>query len=536
MGDSPRIQRALLTVSDKTGLVEFARGLVEAGVELFSTGGTRMHLAEAGVPVRDVADYTGFPEMMDGRVKTLHPKIHGGILCRHDHPEDMAALARHEIASFELVVVNLYPFEKTVAKPDVTIEDAIENIDIGGPSLTRSAAKNHAFVTIGTDARQYGTILEQIRATGATTPVLRRELAGAAFARTAEYDTAIARYFASILPPAPSHSEGRAGEGGEAGTRSIQLELLPRTTLRYGENPHQSAALFAFADAAPHSLVNARQLHGKELSYNNLLDLDAALACVKSLPTPSVAVLKHNNPCGAATAATVGEASAKAWEGDPLSAFGSVLGVNAPVDAAMAEFLAEPGKFVEAIVAPEYTPEAVEILTTKPKWRDNVRLLAVGAIEPGRGTSQWRQIDGGMLQQDADDLADDPSEWKVVTDARPTPAHQRDLAFAWAVCRFVKSNAIVLVRDGMLVGVGAGQMSRVDSVKIALEKAGERARGAVLASDAFFPFDDSIGPAAAAGVAAVIQPGGSRRDDEVIAACNTHGMPMVFTGRRHFRH
>ncbi len=550
MVDSPRIQRALLTVSDKSGLVEFARGLVDAGVELFSTGGTRKHLAEAGVPVRDVAEYTGFPEMMDGRVKTLHPKIHGGILCRHDHPEDMAALEKHGISSFELVVVNLYPFEKTVAKPDVTIEDAIENIDIGGPSLTRSAAKNHAFVTIATDARQYGTILKQIRGSGATTPELRRELAGAAFARTAEYDTAIARYFASILPPAPSPSVERAGERGEPGTSfstspptplrqgegSRAIELQYRTPLRYGENPHQSAALFAFADAAPHALVNARQLHGKELSYNNLLDLDAALACVKSLPVPAVAVLKHNNPCGAATAATVGEAAAKAWNGDPLSAFGSILGVNVPVDAAMADFLAEPGKFVEAIVAPEFTPEAVAILTTKPKWRDNVRLLAVGAIEPGRGAPQWRQIDGGMLQQDADDRADDPREWNVVTEARPSPAHQRDLAFAWAVCRFVKSNAIVLVCDGMLVGVGAGQMSRVDSVKIALEKAGERARGAVLASDAFFPFDDSIGPAAAAGVAAVIQPGGSRRDDEVIAACDKHGMPMAFTGRRHFRH
>jgi phosphoribosylaminoimidazolecarboxamide formyltransferase/IMP cyclohydrolase len=518
---SPKIQRALLTVSDKTGLADFARGLVAAGVELFSTGGTRKHLEEAGVPVRDVAEYTGFPEMMDGRVKTLHPKIHGGILCRHDNPDDMSALAKHGIASFELVVVNLYPFERTVAKPGVTIEEAIENIDIGGPSLTRSAAKNHAFVTIATDARQYGAVLEQIRATGATTPELRRDLAGAAFARTAEYDAAIAAYFASLTA------------GGEA-NRSIPLDF--RTTLRYGENPHQSASLHAFADAGPHALVNARQLHGKELSYNNLLDLDAALACVRSLPQPAVAVLKHNNPCGAATAATLGEAVAKAWDGDPLSAFGSVLGVNVAVDAAMAEFLAEPGKFVESIVAPEFTPQAIAILTTKPKWKDNVRLLAVGAVEPGRGARQWRQIDGGMLQQDADDLSDNPGEWKVVTERQPTAELQSDLAFAWAVCRYVKSNAIVLVNHGALVGVGAGQMSRVDSVQIALQKAGDRARGAVLASDAFFPFDDSIGPAAAAGVAAVIQPGGSRRDDEIIAACNKHGLPMIFTGRRHFRH
>jgi phosphoribosylaminoimidazolecarboxamide formyltransferase / IMP cyclohydrolase len=527
MPDSPPIKHALLTVSDKTGLADFARGLAAAGVELFSTGGTRKHLEDAGVPVRDVAEYTGFPEMMDGRVKTLHPKIHGGILCRHDNPEDMASLSQHGISSFEMVVVNLYPFERTVAKPGVTIEEAIENIDIGGPSLTRSAAKNHAFVTIATDANQYGRILEQIRATGSTTHELRRELAGAAFARTAEYDGAIAAYFAT---PA-EESSSTYSQGG-----SIKLNLAPRAKLRYGENPHQSALLLAFPDAGPHALVNARQLHGKELSYNNLLDVDAALACVRSLPCPAVAVLKHNNPCGAATAATLGEAIHKAWEGDPLSAFGSVLGVNVPVDAAMADYLAEPGKFVEAIVAPEFTPEALSILTTKPKWKDNVRLLAVGIVEPGRGAAQWRQIDGGMLQQDADDLPDDPSEWKVVTDAQPSGTLQLDLSFAWSVCRHVKSNAIVLVKDGALVGVGAGQMSRVDSVEISLKKAGERAHGAVLASDAFFPFDDSIHAAAAAGIAAVIQPGGSRRDDEVIAACNKHGLPMIFTGRRHFRH
>jgi phosphoribosylaminoimidazolecarboxamide formyltransferase/IMP cyclohydrolase len=325
-------------------------------------------------------------------------------------------------------------------------------------------------------------------------------------------------------------SHPHQGEGDQ------KIILSYRAPLRYGENPHQSAALYALSDAAPHALVNAEQLHGKELSYNNLLDLDAALAIARSLPQPAVAVLKHNNPCGAATAATLGEAVAKAWDGDPLSAFGSVLGVNVPVDAAMAEFLAEPGKFVEAIVAPDFTDDARRILTTKPKWKDNVRLLRVGAVELGRGAPTWRQIDGGMLCQTADDLPDEPEQWKVVTEQQPSEALRRDLGFAWAACRHVKSNAIVLVRDGALVGVGAGQMSRVDSVEIALKKAGERARGAVLASDAFFPFDDSISPAAAAGVAAVIQPGGSRRDDEVIAACNRLGMPMIFTGRRHFRH
>ncbi|BBO30642.1 bifunctional phosphoribosylaminoimidazolecarboxamide formyltransferase/IMP cyclohydrolase [Lacipirellula parvula] len=539
MSLSPPIKRALISVSDKTGLLDFARSLVTCGVELFSTGGTRKHLADAGLPVRDVADYTGFPEMMDGRVKTLHPKVHGGILCRHDHPEDMKSLADHGILSFELVVVNLYPFEKTVANPDVAIEAAIEQIDIGGPSMVRSAAKNHAFVTLATDASQYETILQQIETHGRTTPELRRQLAGAAFARTSQYDTAIAAYFAKILGSSPlplPPSPGTDHRSPVTSADAVTLHLTHRTPLRYGENPHQSADLYAFADAPSHAFVNAEQLHGKELSYNNLLDLDAALAIAKALPRPAVAVLKHNNPCGAATAATLGEAVAKAWDGDPLSAFGSVLGVNVPVDAAMAEYLSEPGKFIEAIVAPEFHPDAIRILTTKPKWRDNVRLLRVGELPVGHGARQFRQIDGGMLAQNADDLPDEPSEWKVVTQVQPTPELHHELRFAWAACRFVKSNAIVVSNNGALAGVGAGQMSRVDSVEIALKKAGEKARGGVLASDAFFPFDDSIGPAAAAGIAAIIQPGGSRRDEEVIAACNKHGIPMIFTGRRHFRH
>ncbi|MAT70470.1 MAG: bifunctional phosphoribosylaminoimidazolecarboxamide formyltransferase/inosine monophosphate cyclohydrolase [Planctomycetaceae bacterium] len=525
---SPPVRRALLSVSDKSGLVDFARALVEAGVELFSTGGTRKHLEEAGLAVRDVASYTGFPEMMDGRVKTLHPKVHGGLLCRHDNPEDMAAVATHEIATFELVVVNLYPFEKTVADPNVAVDDAIEQIDIGGPSMVRSAAKNHAFVTIATSAQQYGRIVEQIQESGATTPELRRELAAAAFARTAEYDAAIAGYFAKVLDQQAEEAKGHAPR--------LAVTLTRKAPLRYGENPHQSAAVYALPHAEPHALVNAEQLHGKELSYNNLLDLDSALAIARSLPEPGVAVLKHNNPCGAATAATVAEAAAKAWEGDPLSAFGSVLGVNVEVDEAMAELLAEPGKFVEAIVAPGFSPAAIDVLTTKPKWRDNVRLLRVGAIEPGRAAIQLRAIDGGYLAQNADDLPDEPAKWEIVTEAQPDERLTADLQFAWAVCRHVKSNAIVLVNNGALAGAGAGQMSRVDSVEIAIRKAGDRAAGSVLASDAFFPFDDSIHAAAAAGVKAIIQPGGSRRDEEVIAACNKHGLPMIFTGRRHFRH
>lgn len=520
---SPPIKRALISVSDKSGLTEFAQQLVEAGIEIFSTGGTRKHLESAGIAVRDVADYTGFPEMMDGRVKTLHPKVHGGLLCRHDHPSDMQSVEEHGIATFELVVVNLYPFEQTIARDGVTIEEAIEQIDIGGPSMVRSAAKNHAFVTLATSPEQYPKITEQIKAQGCTTLELRRELAGAAFAKTAAYDTAIAEYFANL--ESSGNLPGR-----------VLLPLEPRATLRYGENPHQSATLYTTPTAGPHSLVNAEQLNGKELSYNNLLDLDAALAIARSLPKPGVAVLKHNNPCGAATAKTLGEAVGKAWDGDPVSAFGSVIGVNVTVDADMANYLAEPGRFVEAIVAPDFTSEALEILTTKPKWKANVRLLRVGKIAPGQAAPQYRQIDGGMLCQAADDLDDDASAWQVVTETKPSDTMQSDLEFAWSVCRHVKSNAIVLAKSGLLVGVGAGQMSRVDSVEIAIRKAGDRVEGSVLASDAFFPFDDSIHAAAEAGIVAVIQPGGSRRDDEVIAACNEHNLPMIFTGCRHFRH
>jgi phosphoribosylaminoimidazolecarboxamide formyltransferase/IMP cyclohydrolase len=524
--NSPKIERALISVSDKSGLAEFAAGLASAGVEILASGGTRKFLEEAGVPVREVASYTGFPEMMEGRLKTLHPRIHGGILCRRDRPTDMVAAEEHGILPFELVVVNLYPFKETVRRDEVTIEEAIEQIDIGGPTLVRAAAKNHAFVTIACEPGQYGRILDELQRDGATTPELRRELAAAAFAHTAAYDAEIAAYFAAQRQAAVS----------EPFSQTIDISLQLVTSLRYGENPHQSAALYSLPSAASHSLVHAKKLHGKELSYNNLLDLDSALAVVRSLPIPAVAVLKHNNPCGAATAATVGEATRRAWEGDPLSAFGSVLGFNAPVDEAAADFLAEPGRFVEAIIAPEFSPQALHVLTTRPKWKENVRLLAIGRIDPGGGGMEFRQICGGMLCQTADDLPDHDSEWKVVTNSQPTDAQWTDMRFAWAVCRHVKSNAIVLVKDQTLLGAGAGQMSRVDSVEIAIRKAGNRARGAVLASDAFFPFDDSIHRAAEEGVTAIIQPGGSRGDDAVIAACNKHGIAMIFTGRRHFRH
>lgn len=531
---STTIKRALISVSDKSNLAEFGKALAAAGVEIFSTGGTSKHLQQAGVEVRDIADYTGFPEMMDGRVKTLHPKVHGGLLCRRDNPQHMASAEEHGIAMLDLVVVNLYPFEQTVARPGTSIPEAIEQIDIGGPSMVRSAAKNHEFVTIVTDPSQYEQVQQEIEAEGDTTLATRKQLAGAAFRRTAEYDSAIARYFAQHVNAEASSTEVASADDGFPAEITLALRL--KSALRYGENPHQSAALYTSADADSHSLVNAEQLNGKELSYNNLLDLDAALAIARSLPTPGVAVLKHNNPCGAATADSLVEAGRKAWEGDPVSAFGSVLGVNVPVDGPLADLLAEPGRFVEAIVAPDFTAEALEVLTTKPKWKANVRLLRVGEISPGQGAREFRQIDGGMLCQAADDLAEDRSAWQVVTEASPSDSLAADLEFAWAACRHVKSNAIVLARDGALVGVGAGQMSRVDAVNISIEKAAERAQGAVLASDAFFPFDDSIHRAAEAGIVAVIQPGGSRRDDEVIAACNKHGLPMIFTGQRHFRH
>jgi phosphoribosylaminoimidazolecarboxamide formyltransferase / IMP cyclohydrolase len=520
---SPRIQRALISVSDKLGLADFARGLSAAGVEIFSTGGTRKHLESEGVPVRDVSEYTGFPEMMDGRLKTLHPKVHGGILCRHDNPEDMKSLAAHGILTFELVVVNLYPFEVTVARKDVTQEEAIEQIDIGGPTLVRAAAKNHAFTTIATHAAQYSEILDQVTAQGCTTLELRRRLAGEAFAHTARYDRAIADYFA-----------GATAEGPFPGT--VTIGLSRKMVLRYGENPHQRAALYSKSDGQGASIVAARQLNGKELSYNNLLDLDSALTIVRQFSDPAAVVIKHNNPCGAAASDVLATALQLAMEGDPLSAFGSVLGLNRPVDAATAEVLTAPGLFVEAIVAPRFNPDALEILTTRPKWKSNVRLMEVGDLDRSPPHWTFRCVEAGALMQDADVLVDPEDEWKVVTEKKPSEKQMSDLRFAWEIVRHVKSNAIVLCKDRMLLGAGAGQMSRVDSTEIAVKKAGSRSKGSVLGSDAFFPFPDSIDAAAVVGVAAIIQPGGSKNDDAAVAACNRHGIPMIFTGRRHFKH
>ena len=536
---SPPVRNALLSVSDKSGLLPFAQGLVTAGVTLYASGGTRQHLEKAGLEVREVSSYTNFPEMLDGRLKTLHPKIHGGILCRHDHPDDIKSLSEHGIVTFELVVVNLYPFEQTIARPGVTYAEAIEKIDIGGPTLVRGAAKNHAFTTIATDSEQYEEILAQIRDSGATTPGLRQRLATKAFVLTAAYDTAISSYLQAILASEsfPVDSSWEVEPSGEQ-TLPTQLQFsLPRiATLRYGENPHQSSALYADPSAPAVNLVSAKQLNGKELSYNNYLDLDAALSIVRLLDDPAVSVVKHNNPCGAAVAQTLAEATQKATEGDPLSAFGSVLGFNRPVDAESAEILVEPGKFIEAIVAPGFESGALEVLTTKPKWKANVRLMELGSLPPVKSSLQLRHIEGGFLVQQIDNQPDPHELWEVVTDAKGDDNLLHELQFAWEIVRHVKSNAIALCRDRMLIGTGAGQMSRVDSVQIAIQKAGDRASGSVLASDAFFPFPDSIDVAAAAGIAAIIQPGGSRRDNEVIAACNRHGLPMIFTGRRHFKH
>jgi phosphoribosylaminoimidazolecarboxamide formyltransferase/IMP cyclohydrolase len=526
-----RIRRALLSVSNKTGLLDLARGLHALGVELLASGGTYHELQKAEIPALEIAAYTGQPQILGGRVKTLHPRIHGGILARRNVPEDLATLDAHGILPIDLVVVNLYPFEQTIARPDCTLEEAIENIDIGGPALIRAAAKNAAHVVVATHPDQYPLLLNQLRDRGGISTELSRRLMLEAFRLTSRYDAAIRDYLDRLAPPAPE---------ADPYPDRLCLTFRKRGSLRYGENPHQSAAFYADEPQVPGTLPSARVLHGKELSYNNLLDLDSALRLVRSFARPAAVVLKHNNPCGAAVADELAVALERAWDGDPVSAFGGIVGFNRPVDRATAECLATPGRFVECILAPEFSPEALELLTTRPSWRQSVRLVAVGTPlrpeNPGPPGYDLRRIEGGLLVQDWDRLADDPTAAEVATRRAPSEAERADLDFAWRVCAAVKSNAIVLARDGQVVGVGAGQMSRLDSVRIAVQKAGPRAQGAVLASDAFFPFRDGPDAAAAAGVTAIIQPGGSKRDAETIAACDEHGLAMLLTGRRHFRH
>jgi phosphoribosylaminoimidazolecarboxamide formyltransferase/IMP cyclohydrolase len=521
-----RVRRALLSVSQKFGLVTFAQALHELGVELISTGGTRQALAEAGLRVREISDLTGFPEILDGRVKTLHPHVHGGILARRDVPEHLTTLQKHGIAPIDLVVCNLYPFEVVAAKAGSTAEEIIENIDIGGPTLVRAAAKNYASVAIVTDAQQYASVIEELRKeNGALSLATRERLAAEAFDRIAAYDRAIANWFAHRTEP----------EGFPA---ILRLRFERRMGLRYGENPHQQAAFYVESGVRHPCVATAQQLHGKELSFNNILDLDSAFGLVSEFTEPAAAIIKHNNPCGAAVGETLATAFQQAHEGDPVSAFGGVLGFNRELDAATAGLITEPNRFVEAIIAPSFHPQALQILTTRPKWKESVRLLRVGPPDSGAPPSaqDLRRVDGGLLVQSRDAGGDDFRFAQVVSKRQPTAAEWRDLRFAWRVVKHVKSNAIVYAKDGMMVGVGAGQMSRVDSVHLAGRKAGERARGAVMASDAFFPFRDNIDEAARAGIVAVVQPGGSVRDKDSIAACDEHGLAMVCTGVRHFRH
>ncbi|MFN2308369.1 MAG: bifunctional phosphoribosylaminoimidazolecarboxamide formyltransferase/IMP cyclohydrolase [Gammaproteobacteria bacterium] len=517
------IKRALISVSDKTGVAEFARQLHSMGVEILSTGGTAKLLAEAGIPVIEVSDHTGFPEMMDGRVKTLHPKIHGGILGRRG--VDDGVMRAHAIPPIDLVVVNLYPFEQAVAKPGCDLPTAIENIDIGGPAMVRSAAKNHAAVTVVVAADDYESVLAEMRAnSGAVSEATRYSLAVKTFEHTARYDGAIANYLgARNLPGA---------DGGFPRTLSLQFRRVQ--AMRYGENPHQNAAFYVEHKSVEAGVATSRQLQGKALSYNNVADTDAALECIKTFgEAPACVIVKHANPCGVAFGANLLEAYDRAYRTDPESAFGGIIACNGELDAATAEAIVER-QFVEVIIAPEVSAAALAVLAAK----QNVRVLACGHWSQAPSARlDFKRVTGGLLVQDADLLLS--AELKTVTLRAPSEAELSDLLFAWRVAKFVKSNAIVYARDGMTIGVGAGQMSRVNSARIAGIKAahaGLEVQGSVMASDAFFPFRDGIDQAAAAGIAAVIQPGGSLRDEEVIAAADEHGMAMLFTGTRHFRH
>ena len=544
MGSEGRIERALISVTDKTGIVEFAHALVENfGVEVISTGGTAKVLEEAGIPVTPIEEFTGFPEMMDGRVKTLHPKVHGGLLARRDSKKHMAEAEEHGIQMIDLVCVNLYEFEKTVAQPDVTFEDAIEHIDIGGPSMLRSAAKNNDSVTVVCDPADYDAILEEMHVHGgATTKNTRRRLAAKVYTRTAAYDTAISMWLNTYLelqdeaidPDDPFDIPSVFG-----------MQLTKVQDLRYGENPHQTAAVFRFGSdfeqlgSSPNPLVGAEQIQGKELSYNNFLDADAAWNAVREFDEPAVVILKHQNPCGSAVAGDVTTAYDRAFACDPKSAFGGIIAVNREVPLSLVEHFADVNKqFVEVLIAPSYTPEALERLSR----RQNLRVLATGGAE-GHAKLELRSVDGGMLVQCVDTVDEDPSEFTCPTSRKPTDQEMRDLLFAWNVVKTVKSNAILVAKDQAGIGMGPGQPNRVDSALLACERAedacermGWEKGGFACASDAFFPFRDNVDVLAEHGVTCIIQPGGSKRDDESIEACNEHGIAMVFTGNRHFRH
>jgi phosphoribosylaminoimidazolecarboxamide formyltransferase/IMP cyclohydrolase len=521
---------ALLSVSDKTGIVDFARALHAQGVKLLSTGGTAKLLAQSDLPVTEVSEVTGFPEMLDGRVKTLHPRIHGGLLARRDVPAHMAALKEHGIGTIDLLVINLYPFAQATARPDCTLEDAIENIDIGGPAMLRAAAKNWQDVAVVIDPEDYAQVLTELK-TGGVKRATKFALARKVFAHTAAYDGMITNYLSALAPGA---EDATAAVPARAKYPAIYtLQLTKTQDMRYGENPHQSAAFYREANVARGLLAGWTQLQGKELSYNNIADADAAWECVKSFGDSAACVIvKHANPCGVAVGASVGEAYAKAFQTDPTSAFGGIIAFNAPLDGAAAEQVAK--QFVEVLIAPEITPEARAVFASK----QNVRLLEV-PVSHATNALDFKRVGGGMLLQSADAKQVDPSELRVVTKKAPSAAQMADLRFAWTVAKYVKSNAIVFCAHGMTLGVGAGQMSRIDSARIASIKA-ENAKlslkGSAVASDAFFPFRDGLDVVVDAGAACVIQPGGSMRDAEVIAAADERGIAMVFTGVRHFRH
>ena len=521
---SSRIQRAILSVTDKTGLVDFARQLSGLGIELISTGGTARLLRDSGIAVKDISDLTGFPEMLDGRVKTLHPKVHGGILHRRENPAHTAAVAQHGIQPIDMVVVNLYAFEKTAAKPGVTFEELIENIDIGGPSMIRSAAKNFQDVAVVTSPEDYPTIADELaRSSGALSRATKWRLAQKAFATTAAYDSAIASALETISDP--QTPDLRVTPAADTFPQTLRLSFQKTLDLRYGENPHQKAAMYS--DGSRVGVANARQLQGKELSYNNIVDLQAAWDLAQEFDEPVCAIIKHTNPAGTATGKTLAEAYKRALECDPVSAFGGVIGVNRPIDGETAEEMHK--LFLEVIAAPGFDEAAKAKFATKK----NLRLVEVAAA-----SQKWllKNVSGGILLQDADFRPLQDIDLKVVTQRAPTPEEIRALLFAWKVCKHVKSNAIVYARDGQTVGVGAGQMSRVDSAKIGAMKAQLPVKGTVAASDAFFPFPDGVEEIAKAGATAIIQPGGSQRDAEVIAAADCLGLAMLFTGVRHFRH
>jgi len=520
------IKQALISVSDKTGIVDFAKSLAAQGVSILSTGGTAKLLADAGLKVTEVADYTGFPEMLDGRVKTLHPKVHGGILARRDLPEHMAALDTHGIPTIDLLVVNLYPFVQTVAKDDCSLEDAIENIDIGGPTMLRSAAKNHRDVTVIVDPADYAVVLDEMKANNNTVGYTTNfRLATKVFAHTAQYDGAITNYLTSL-------GESLRHDERSAYPATLNLAYTKVQDMRYGENPHQSAAFYRDIVTPEGALANYRQLQGKELSYNNIADADAAWECVKTFEAPACVIIKHANPCGVAVAASPAEAYAKAFQTDPTSAFGGIIAFNREVDEAAAQAVAK--QFVEVLLAPSFTDAAKQVFAAK----QNVRLLEVPM---GAGVNQYdfKRVGGGLLVQSTDAKNVAPHELRVVTKRHPTPKEMEDLLFAWRVAKYVKSNAIVFCAGGMTLGVGAGQMSRVDSARIAsikAQNAGLSLNGSAVASDAFFPFRDGLDVVVDAGATCVIHPGGSMRDDEVIAAADERNVAMLMTGTRHFRH